>query len=63
MLCSSPSGISQYIKGLNGLNLENVGVEVTSCGRTVTDDQFNTSVPNIKCADDAIFGLLAHKAE
>jgi dihydrolipoamide dehydrogenase len=54
-------GRRPYIKGLN---LENVGVEVDSRGRIVIDDQFNTSVPNIKCIGDVTFGpMLAHKAE
>jgi len=30
----------------------------------VIDDQFNTSVPNVKCIGDVTFGpMLAHKAE
>ncbi|KAH9056426.1 dihydrolipoyl dehydrogenase [Lactarius vividus] len=46
-----------------GLGVE-VGVEVDSRGRIVIDDQFNTSVPNIKCIGDVTFGpMLAHKAE
>ena len=54
-------GRRPYIKGLN---LENVGIEVDSRGRIVIDDQFNTSVPNIKCIGDVTFGpMLAHKAE
>ena len=54
-------GRRPYIKGLN---LENIGVEVDSRGRIVIDDQFNTSVPNIKCIGDVTFGpMLAHKAE
>ena len=56
-------GHRPYIKGVKGFNLENVGVEVNSRGRIVTDDQFNTSVLNIKCTDDATFGLLSRKAE
>ncbi|KAH8986136.1 dihydrolipoyl dehydrogenase [Lactarius akahatsu] len=49
---------------IQGLGLENVGVEVDSRGRIVIDDQFNTSVPNIKCIGDVTFGpMLAHKAE
>ncbi|KIP03930.1 hypothetical protein PHLGIDRAFT_110263 [Phlebiopsis gigantea 11061_1 CR5-6] len=47
-----------------GLNLEAVGVEVDPRGRIVIDDQFNTSVQNVKCIGDATFGpMLAHKAE
>lgn len=47
-----------------GLNLDKIGVEVDERGRVVIDDQFNTSVPNIKCIGDATFGpMLAHKAE
>ncbi len=49
---------------IQGLGLENVGVEVDSRGRIVIDDQFNTSVPNVKCIGDVTFGpMLAHKAE
>jgi dihydrolipoamide dehydrogenase len=47
-----------------GLNLEKIGVEVDDKGRIVIDDQFNTSVKNIKCIGDVTFGpMLAHKAE
>jgi dihydrolipoamide dehydrogenase len=47
-----------------GLNLEKIGVEVDNKGRIVIDDQFNTSVKNIKCIGDVTFGpMLAHKAE
>lgn len=54
-------GRRPYIKGLG---LEKVGVEVDSRGRIVIDDQFNTSVPNVKCIGDVTFGpMLAHKAE
>ncbi|KAI0287850.1 dihydrolipoyl dehydrogenase [Russula brevipes] len=54
-------GRRPYIKGLN---LENIGVEVDPRGRIVIDDQFNTSVPNVKCIGDVTFGpMLAHKAE
>jgi hypothetical protein len=46
------------------LNLEKIGVEVDLRRRIVIDDQFNTSVPNIKCIGDVTFGpILAHKAE
>ena len=49
---------------IEGLGLENVGIEVDSRGRIVIDDQFNTSVPHIKCIGDVTFGpMLAHKAE
>ncbi|KAI9434691.1 hypothetical protein H4582DRAFT_2120795 [Lactarius indigo] len=49
---------------IQGLSLENFGVEVDSRGRIVIDDQFNTGVSNIKCIGDVTFGLiLAHKAE
>ncbi|KAI0293182.1 dihydrolipoyl dehydrogenase [Multifurca ochricompacta] len=49
---------------ITGLGLENIGVEVDSRGRIVIDDQFNTTVPNIKCIGDVTFGpMLAHKAE
>ena len=48
----------------NGLGLENIGVEVDNRGRIVIDDQFNTSIPGIKCIGDVTFGpMLAHKAE
>jgi len=47
-----------------GLNLEAIGVEKDNKGRIVIDDQFNTSVKNIKCIGDVTFGpMLAHKAE
>ncbi|KAF8310665.1 dihydrolipoamide dehydrogenase [Clavulina sp. PMI_390] len=47
-----------------GLNLEAIGVEVDDKGRIVVDDQFTTSVSNIKCIGDVTFGpMLAHKAE
>lgn len=47
-----------------GMNLEKIGVEVDPKGRVVIDDQFNTSVPGVKCIGDATFGpMLAHKAE
>jgi len=46
------------------LGLENAGIEVDPRGRIVIDDQFNTSVPHIKCIGDVTFGpMLAHKAE
>ncbi|KAJ7065918.1 dihydrolipoyl dehydrogenase [Mycena belliarum] len=49
---------------VEGLNLEAIGVEMDSKGRIVIDDQFNTSVKNIKCIGDVTFGpMLAHKAE
>ncbi|CAE6430893.1 dihydrolipoamide dehydrogenase [Rhizoctonia solani] len=47
-----------------GLGLEKIGVELDKRGRIVVDDQFNTSVPGVKCIGDATFGpMLAHKAE
>ncbi|CAE6440403.1 dihydrolipoamide dehydrogenase [Rhizoctonia solani AG-1 IB] len=47
-----------------GLGLDKIGVEVDKRGRIVVDDQFNTSVPGVKCIGDATFGpMLAHKAE
>ena len=47
-----------------GLGLENIEVEVDNRGRIVIDDQFNTSIPGIKCIGDVTFGpMLAHKAE
>ncbi|KAI9433555.1 FAD/NAD-linked reductase [Lactarius indigo] len=49
---------------IQGLGLGNVGVEVDSHGRIVIDDQFNTSMPNIRRIGDVTFGLmLAHKEE
>ncbi|KAG0144339.1 hypothetical protein CROQUDRAFT_80067 [Cronartium quercuum f. sp. fusiforme G11] len=48
----------------NGLNLEAAGVEVDKRGKVVIDNQYNTSVPSIKCIGDVTFGqMLAHKAE
>ena len=44
---------------IQGLNLEKIGVEVDSCGRIVIDDQFNTSVPNIKCIGYVTFDACA----
>ncbi|KAF8132575.1 hypothetical protein EV363DRAFT_1328882 [Boletus edulis] len=47
-----------------GLDLEAIGVEKDNKGRIVIDDQFSTSVKNIKCIGDVTFGpMLAHKAE
>ncbi|THH26367.1 hypothetical protein EUX98_g7814 [Antrodiella citrinella] len=47
-----------------GLNLDKIGVEVDNKGRIIIDDQFTTSVSNIKCIGDVTFGpMLAHKAE
>ncbi|KZP26741.1 dihydrolipoyl dehydrogenase [Athelia psychrophila] len=47
-----------------GLDLEKAGVELDNKGRIIIDDQFNTSVKNIKCIGDVTFGpMLAHKAE
>ncbi|KAI9432172.1 Dihydrolipoyl dehydrogenase mitochondrial precursor [Lactarius indigo] len=49
---------------IQGQGLENVGVEVDSHRHIVIDDQFNTSVPNIKHIGDVTFGLmLAHEGE
>ncbi|KAI9434704.1 hypothetical protein H4582DRAFT_2131008 [Lactarius indigo] len=49
---------------IQGLGLENVGVEVDSRRHIVIDDQLNTSVPNMKRTGDVTFGLmLAHEAE
>ncbi|KAF5391010.1 hypothetical protein D9757_004065 [Collybiopsis confluens] len=49
---------------VKGLNVEAVGVEMDNKGRIVIDDQFNTSVKNVKCIGDVTFGpMLAHKAE
>jgi len=49
---------------VQGLNLEAIGVELDNRGRIVIDDQFNTSIKNIKCIGDVTFGpMLAHKAE
>ncbi|KAF9653343.1 dihydrolipoyl dehydrogenase [Thelephora ganbajun] len=47
-----------------GLGLENIGLEIDNRGRVVIDNQFNTSIPGIKCIGDVTFGpMLAHKAE
>ena len=47
-----------------GLGLDKIGVELDNKGRIVIDDQFNTTVQNIKCIGDVTFGpMLAHKAE
>jgi Pyridine nucleotide-disulphide oxidoreductase, dimerisation domain/Pyridine nucleotide-disulphide oxidoreductase len=47
-----------------GLNLQAIGVEVDNRGRIVVDNQFNTSVSNVRCIGDVTFGpMLAHKAE
>jgi dihydrolipoamide dehydrogenase len=47
-----------------GLGLDKIGVDVDDKGRIVIDDQFNTSVKNVKCIGDVTFGpMLAHKAE
>ena len=48
----------------DGLNIEAAGVEKDDKGRIIIDDQFTTSVKNIKCIGDVTFGpMLAHKAE
>lgn len=49
---------------VDGLNLDAAGVELDNKGRIIIDDQFTTSVKNIKCIGDVTFGpMLAHKAE
>ena len=49
-------GRQPYIEGLS--------IEVDSRGHIVIDNQFNTSVPHIKCIGDMTFGpMLMHKAE
>ncbi|KAH6909776.1 dihydrolipoamide dehydrogenase [Coprinopsis sp. MPI-PUGE-AT-0042] len=48
----------------DGLNIEAAGIEKDDKGRIIIDDQFTTSVKNIKCIGDVTFGpMLAHKAE
>ena len=47
-----------------GLGLENVGVEIDSSGKIVTDSKFKTTTENIYAIGDVITGpMLAHKAE
>ncbi|KAI9429599.1 FAD/NAD-linked reductase [Lactarius indigo] len=49
---------------IQGLGPGNVGVEFDSHGRIVINDQFNTSMPNIRRIGDVTFGLmLVHKEE
>ncbi|TFK64527.1 dihydrolipoamide dehydrogenase [Pluteus cervinus] len=49
---------------VEGLNLQAAGVELDNKGRIIIDDQFTTSVKNIRCIGDVTFGpMLAHKAE
>ncbi|MBW2278911.1 MAG: dihydrolipoyl dehydrogenase [Deltaproteobacteria bacterium] len=48
---------------VEGLGLEQVGVELTDRGRVRVDEQFQTSVPGIYAIGDVIEGpMLAHKA-
>ena len=47
-----------------GLGLENVGIEIDSAGKIVTDSKFKTNAENIYAIGDVIKGpMLAHKAE
>jgi len=47
-----------------GLGLENVGIEIDSAGKIVTDSKFKTNAENIYAIGDVINGpMLAHKAE
>jgi dihydrolipoamide dehydrogenase len=49
---------------IEGSNLEAIRVKLDSKGCIVINDQFNTSIKNIKCIGDITFGpMLAHKAE
>ena len=49
---------------IEGLGLENVGIQADKRGFIEVNDQFQTSVPNIYAIGDVIGGLmLAHKAE
>ena len=46
------------------LGLKEVGVEMDSKGRVVTNEEFLTNVPSIRAIGDVITGpMLAHKAE
>ncbi|AET37681.1 dihydrolipoyl dehydrogenase Ecym_1455 [Eremothecium cymbalariae DBVPG len=48
----------------NGLNAENLGLDIDQRGRLVIDSQFSTKFPHIKVIGDVTFGpMLAHKAE
>ncbi|ONH69894.1 Dihydrolipoyl dehydrogenase, mitochondrial [Cyberlindnera fabianii] len=49
---------------IEGLNAEQLGLEVDKRGRLVIDDQFRTKHPHIRVIGDVTFGpMLAHKAE
>eukprot|EP01087_Luapelamoeba_hula_P007224 TRINITY_DN1755_c0_g1_i1.p1 TRINITY_DN1755_c0_g1~~TRINITY_DN1755_c0_g1_i1.p1 ORF type:complete len:511 (+),score=92.43 TRINITY_DN1755_c0_g1_i1:37-1569(+) len=49
---------------LDGLGLEDVGVNVDKRGKVVVNDDFQTNVPSIYAIGDCIHGpMLAHKAE
>ena len=48
---------------IDGLGLDEAGVELNETGRIVVDDNYQTSVPNIFALGDLIHGpMLAHKA-
>ena len=48
----------------NGLNLENIGVEIDKKGRIIVDKNFETNIKKIYAIGDVIDGpMLAHKAE
>jgi dihydrolipoamide dehydrogenase len=48
----------------NGLNLENIGIELDEKGRVKTKDNFQTNLKNVYAIGDVISGpMLAHKAE
>jgi len=47
-----------------GLGLDNVGIEIDSAGKIMTDSNFKTNAENIYAIGDVINGpMLAHKAE
>lgn len=49
---------------IDGLGLENLGIERDKQGRVITDKHFQTNVPGIFAIGDVIAGpMLAHKAE
>lgn len=49
---------------VDGLGLENLGIQTDKLGRIEVDDHFKTSVPSIFAIGDCIEGpMLAHKAE
>lgn len=49
---------------VEGLGLENLGIQTDKLGRIEVDDHFKTSVPSIYAIGDCIEGpMLAHKAE